>query len=141
MGSASDTGADRGRPATARAVSKAWLSTPWLLVLLAWAHAGELLFPPEKKWTVVISGLGLATAVLAWKQRGDRLSGRWLLCAWGASEGFQVFVCQGAYIWWPREGPNGDVRRIHRLAVALVGDLASADRRLLDSKGGPQWLT
>lgn len=88
-------------------MTRPWISTPWLIVLLVWAHAGELLFPPEKKWTVVISGLGLVTAVLAWKQRGDRLSGRWLLCAWGACEGLQVFLCQGAYIWWPRAGPNG----------------------------------
>jgi hypothetical protein len=103
MEPAPDPGADCRRPASAAGS----VTTPWLLILIAWAHLGERLFAPQHRWSVLMSGVGLLSAVLVWQQRGPKFGGRWLLCAWGASEGLQLFVCQGAFVWWPRQGQDG----------------------------------
>ena len=71
---------------------------PWaLLALLAMTHYGYEAFP--NRWAAFASGLGLTTAVLLWQQRGPRKAFLWPVSVWGAFEGAQVFVCQGAQNW------------------------------------------
>lgn len=83
------------------------MSTPWLLLIVCWGHMGYLLFEPRHQWPAFASGLGLLAAALVWAQRGPRRGARWFLCAWGAVEGLQVFLCQGAQVWARVPGPDG----------------------------------
>jgi hypothetical protein len=75
------------------------VKTLWLFLLLVWVHLSDVLFP--NRWAAFVSGLGLGTAVLVWMQRGRRFSIRWFICLWGAIEGLQIFVCHGAFNWFP----------------------------------------
>lgn len=101
-----DAAADAGTDCRGSAAAAA-VSTASLLLLLAWAHAGHLLFEPRHQWGAFASGLGLLAAVLVWQQRGPRFAARWWLCLWGAFECAQVFVCQGLQAWQPVDAPFG----------------------------------
>lgn len=78
-----------------------------LLVLLGGAIYGYCLFKPEDQYPVFAAGMGLALAIFTWRERGPRFKSRWFLCAWGTTEFVEVFVCQGAQLWWVIEGPQG----------------------------------
>lgn len=116
--------APESRPGWGAATSKRSLSTPWLLSILVWAHLSDVLF--QNRWAAFTSGLGIALAILTWNQRGQRFSIRWFICLWGAIEGLEIFVCQGLYNWFPKDGDLGQCSAYTSLPLYGWGTVAVA---------------
>jgi hypothetical protein len=88
---------------------------PWqLLVLLAAVFYTYDYFPLRA--ATAMAFLGLLCAVLLWTIRGPRTRVMWPICMFGVVEGLEVFGCQLALNWVPRDAP-----RFHGVCEAYTG--------------------
>lgn len=100
------------------------MNTVWLFLLLVWVHVSDVLF--QNRWGAFTSGLGLGMAVLTWAQRGRYFSTRWFIALWGTVEGLEIFVCQGAYVFFPKQGTMGQCSAYVNLPLYQWGLVAVA---------------
>lgn len=88
--------------------------TLWLFLLF---FAAQVCYEfAENRGAAFASGNGALLAILFFHIRGPKLKAHWWLCMWAAFEGWQTFICQGVYNWFPVE-----VDRYHGMCESYTG--------------------